>query len=593
MARALHAPAGRIMSGSGREESARTMRYHALAVDFDGTLAHDGHVAEPTVEALIRLKHSGRRLLLVTGRRLPSLQQAFERLDLCDLIVAEDGALLYDPRTQASERLGPPPPSELIAQLRARGVAPLAVGEVIVATRTPHEATTLAVIRELGLEYQIIFNKGAVMLLPPGLNKATGLLAALDRLGLSRHNVAGIGDAENDHAFLRVCEAAAAVANALPAVREQADLVTRGDHGAGVVELAERLLADDLADLSPRLTRHHILIGHTEEGAEVRFPAYGPTVLVAGSEGSGKSTLTTGILERMAAADYQFCLIDPEGDYENLEPVIYLGGPDVPPDDQETIEALKGAGASVAVSLLALPLPDRPAFFERLLPRLQSLRARLGRPHWVFVDEAHHMLPADWAPASVTLPRELHSLLLITVHPDHVSRAMLATVGTVIAVGRRPDQTIAAFCAATGSTPPALEPTSLAAGEVLVWQRGSGSPLRVRVEPGQTERRRHRRKYMQGELIPEERFHFRGPEGKLDLPAQNLQLFLQIGEGVDEETWRYHLQRHDYSTWFADVIKDEELAAEVRRIEDRPGISAQESRRCVRAAVEARYTMPA
>ena len=48
----------------------------------------------------------------------------------------------------------------------------------------------------------MIFNKGAVMILPSGVNKATGLAAALEELGLSPHNVVGVGDAENDHAFL-------------------------------------------------------------------------------------------------------------------------------------------------------------------------------------------------------------------------------------------------------------------------------------------------------------------------------------------------------------------------------------------------------
>ena len=100
----------------------------------------------------------------------------------------------------------------------------------------------LDAIRDLGLELQIIFNKGAVMILPAGVNKASGLTAGLDELGLSPHNVAGIGDAENDHAFLRLCGASAAVANALPSLKTECDLVTRGGRGAGVVEVIDRVL---------------------------------------------------------------------------------------------------------------------------------------------------------------------------------------------------------------------------------------------------------------------------------------------------------------------------------------------------------------
>ena len=108
----------------------------------------------------------------------------------------------------------------------------------------------LEAIRELGLELQVIFNKGAVMVLPSGINKASGLAAALADLGLSSHNAAGVGDAENDHAFLGLCECSVAVANALPALKEQCDHVTEQPRGAGVAELAD-LLVDDLAALEP------------------------------------------------------------------------------------------------------------------------------------------------------------------------------------------------------------------------------------------------------------------------------------------------------------------------------------------------------
>ena len=142
--------------------------------------------------------------------------------------------------------LGAAPPAAFLETLRGRGV-PISVGRVIVATWEPHQAVVLDAIRELGLELHVVFNKGAVMVLPPQVNKATGLAAALAELKLSPHNVVGVGDAENDHAFLAACECAVAVANALPALKERADFVTRGDHGAGVEELIDHLVADDLA----------------------------------------------------------------------------------------------------------------------------------------------------------------------------------------------------------------------------------------------------------------------------------------------------------------------------------------------------------
>jgi len=222
------------------------VRYLALACDYDGTLAHHGTVDEPTMAALERLRASGRKLLLVTGRELDDLAQVFPHLNLFERVVAENGALLYRPATNEAKPLAEPPPELFANALRQRGVAPVSVGRVIVATWQPHEHTVLQVIRDLGLELQIIFNKGAIMVLPAGVNKATGLTAALKELRLAPPQVVGVGDAENDHAFLGLCGCGAAVANALPSLKHEAQLVTRGDHGAGVQELVEELLANDL-----------------------------------------------------------------------------------------------------------------------------------------------------------------------------------------------------------------------------------------------------------------------------------------------------------------------------------------------------------
>jgi len=215
----------------------------ALASDFDGTLAHNGTVTEETLRAIDRVKQAGFRLILVTGRELHELVAIFPEISHFDLAVMENGAVLYDPATGASEPLAEPPPSAFVARLHALGL-PLQVGKSIVATWEPHETAVLEVIKEMGLELQVIFNKGAVMILPSGVNKATGLLVALRRLGLEPAQVAGVGDAENDHAFLQVCGYSVAVANALPVIRAQVSYVATHDHGEGVVELIEMLLTN-------------------------------------------------------------------------------------------------------------------------------------------------------------------------------------------------------------------------------------------------------------------------------------------------------------------------------------------------------------
>ena len=570
------------------------MRYLALCTDYDGTLAHHGRVADSTCAALERLRASGRRIVLVTGRQLDDLRNVCPKLELFDCVVAENGAVLHRPAAREEKVLAGRPPQRFIDALRERGVEPLSVGRVIVATWEPHHTTVLETIRELGLELQVIFNKGAVMVLPAGVNKATGLAAALDALGLSPHNAVGIGDAENDHAFLDLCECAVAVSNALPLLKERADLVTQGDHGAGVEELVGRLLKDDLASLEERLTRHHVLLGRDARGEEVRMSPHGTNILLVGTSGSGKSTLATGILERLVESRRTFCIIDPEGDYDTLQGAVTLGTAERPPGIDEMGQLLAKPGASCVLNLVALPITDRPAFFEALLPRLQELRARTGRPHWLVIDEAHHLLPAARRNGGSSLPERLENVLQITVHPNLIAASALAQVDTVIAVGMTPEAMMREFCETLGKCPPALEPVRLEAGEALVWLRRRGrAPFRLVIEPSRTERRRHTRKYAEGELGPDRSFYFRGPEGRLNLRAQNLLLFLQLAEGVDDDTWLHHLRGRDYSRWIRDCIKDRPLAEEVAEIENRADTSPQESRRLIRRAIESRYTLPA
>ena len=230
------------------------MPIRTLATDYDGTIATHGTVDPDTLGALRRLRDAGGTLVLVTGRELPQLKEVFPDLPLFHVVVAENGALLYWPETGKERPLCDPPEEAFVLALRERGVTPLSVGRVIVATYEPHETTVLQVIRDLGLERQVIFNKGAVMVLPSGVNKASGLTCALDELDIDPADVAGVGDAENDHALLQLCGVGAAVGNALQALKDHADLVLAGRHGAGVTELIERIL-DGTVDDVPRRPR--------------------------------------------------------------------------------------------------------------------------------------------------------------------------------------------------------------------------------------------------------------------------------------------------------------------------------------------------
>jgi HAD superfamily hydrolase (TIGR01484 family) len=225
------------------------MRFRVLATDYDDTLADGGRVDDATAAAVARLRASGRAVVLVTGRELDDLLRVFPGAATLDAIVAENGALLHLPRTHETRALAAPPPAHFVERLRRRGVTPLAVGRVIVATRAPHERDVRQDIHALRLQLQVICNKGAVMVLPTGVDKGSGLGAALRALGLSPRDAVAVGDAENDHALLAACAYAVAVANALPVLRARADLVTAGRASAGVRELIDALIGSDLAAL--------------------------------------------------------------------------------------------------------------------------------------------------------------------------------------------------------------------------------------------------------------------------------------------------------------------------------------------------------
>jgi HAD superfamily hydrolase (TIGR01484 family) len=565
------------------------MYFFALATDYDGTLALGGAVDDATLRCLEKLRESGRRLVMVTGRRLEDLIAVFPHVELFDLLVVENGAVLFDPAERSEELLCEPADPRLVAALQAERVEPLSVGRAIVATWQPNEHRVLQAIRDLGLELKIVFNKGAVMVLPGNVNKATGLAAALTRLKLSPHNVVGVGDAENDHAFLMASGCAAAVQNALPAVKETADLVTRGDHGSGVCELIDAIIADDLAQ-SAVGRRHRVPLGRVVgEDRDAYLDPRGGATLITGISGGGKSTLTTAFLERAAEAGFQFLVVDPEGDYVEFGHAIVLGNRDQAPRREE-ISQLLSEGASIVANLLAIDVEERRGYFGALLPDLHRMRIEIGRPHWLVLDEAHHLLPTHWQPAEATVPRDLPATILVTTHPKGLARPLLATVTTVVVVGRSPQAMIDEFAALTGLAAPVLPETSLAEDEVFVYRPGNGMD-RVRFDPPKHKLKRHARKYAEGELGEEKSFYFRGPESALNLRARNLSMFLQLARGVDERTWLHHLQRGDYSRWFRDAIKDEELADAAAELETQAGSGAQATRERMEALITERYAV--
>jgi HAD superfamily hydrolase (TIGR01484 family) len=570
------------------------MYISCLATDYDGTLAQNGVVDEATANALIAFRRSGRRLLLVTGRELPDLERVFSRFDLFDRIVAENGALLFEPATKKESPLAPEPPPALVETLRKKGVAPLSVGRSIIATWEPNEKLVLEAIREHGLELQIVFNKGAVMVLPAGVNKASGLKAALDDLGLSAHNVVAVGDAENDHAFLQASGYAAAVANALPAIKDEADLVTQGARGAGVVELIEAVLKNDVDAFRSGETHDAVEVGADRGGRPIVIRPHGASALICGSSGGGKSTVAMALLERIVDRDFQVCVFDPEGDYAKFRSAVVFGDAKSPPQVAEVVKLLERPDDSFVINMLSVPLEDRPALLSDFISPIANSRAKIGRPHWILMDEAHHLLPAERDVSATASLESLPPAILVTVDPATLAVDALRRVDDIFAVGDKAAEAIASFAQALSIAAPELPQAPPSKGEALFWRRSAGGQAQIITSHAPQEKaERHIRKYAEGALGEDKSFYFRGPANALNLRAQNLTIFMQMADGVDDETWLHHLQANDYSRWVREAIKDDELAEELRGIEDDPARDPAATRRSVREAIERRYTAPA
>lgn len=538
------------------------MRYHILAIDYDGTLAENGKVSPETIRVLQQAKETNRKLALVTGRELPDLERAFPEYKIFDYIVAENGALIHAVETGDEELLGQAPPEEFINELKRKGVSPLSAGKVIVATWEPHEKTVLEVIKQSGIELQVIFNKGAVMVLPPGVNKATGLQALLRSLHLSIHNTLAIGDAENDSAMLEVAAYSVAVNNALPALKERADFITTGSAGAGVREMLLKIIENEYVETS----RHNLHLGTREDQQDFMISPYMPGILLGGVSEGGKSTFASAITENLVTSGYQVCLIDPEGDYLEIPGTVTIGNDVTLPAPEEIAELLKNPQQSLIVCLLSIPRDDRPAFFAKLLAALLQLRNEYGHPHWFLLDEAHHLMPFHTGIEKEMLPAELNNFILITTSPHALSPVWLSKVEMVITVGDNERYVIEQFCAIRDCAVPQKIP-ALAAGEACVWVPGSKTePYVIHYQlPGQL-LHRHKRKYAVGDMTYNS-FVFTGRYNKLHLRANNLMMFVHLAEGIDDDTWLYHLERKDYKKWVRDCIHDKSLVAVVQRAE--------------------------
>jgi hypothetical protein len=296
------------------------------------------------------------------------------------------------------------------------------------------------------------------------------------------------------------------------------------------------------------------------------------------------------MLEQLMDHCYQTCVIDPEGDYQGMKEPVVLGTMEQAPPAQEVIQVLDDPEKSCVVSLFGARREEQPAVFARLLHALMEYRSKTGRPHWYIIDEAHYPLPAKWQPVEALHLEELRSVMFITAFPDKLPETVLRNIDLFVAIGDEPRQSLAHFCDLLGEPcPKMLEPADRQVHRALAWWRRHGPPFWFKRLAPREEHQRHQHGYLEGDMDPEHRFYFRGPKGELNLAAQNLRIFMQLGDGVDDDTWLHHLRNGDYADWFRQVIKDDDLADTAERLATDDHITAVDSRRQLFDLIKKKY----
>jgi len=578
-----------------------------LATDFDGTLAMNGHVTPETWEMLRQAKTAGLSVVLVTGRTLESFITEGPFHELCEAVVAENGAIVYFPRrdivTFPFGRLTP----AVLQRLDSLGI-PLERGMAIVATTVPHDEAILDVLREVGGGATVEYNRGAVMVLPLGATKGTGLLYALHELGFSAHNVAACGDAENDRSLFEVAEYAAAVANAPPGIKALADVVLPFANGEGVRSLIADLLTGSVPAYCSR--PHRLLtIGRDVNGEPIHidpFALLDSNLGVFGASSSGKSWLAGLVAEELLKQGYQICVIDPEGDYRSLGTgphTLLLGGTPGPlPAVTDIINFLESGVVSIVFDLSTLTIADHHVYILELLRGLQALRKRRGRPHWFLLDEAQYYLtPEDPALNEALLDMSRSGGLgIVSYRPSQLAPAFLESIHQWLLTRLGLPEDIQAVqtviercnnCTELVNVLPELPlgQAYLCLGDVTQWLPPPDGIVRFQVGVRTVPHIRHLHKYLRAPLPAPKRFYFHDEGGRyLGRAAANLWEFRQALSEVPLKALQFHLIRGDYERWIRDVLRDEELSRRVRKLGGR-NLDGEELRRALFETVANRY----
>jgi hydroxymethylpyrimidine pyrophosphatase-like HAD family hydrolase len=552
--------------------------FAAIACDYDGTLATHDRIPPEVVTALRFVREQGIRLILVTGRTFFELTRVCEHLELFDVVIAENGGVLFVPPEQVIRDLAPPPPPRLLGELDRRGIY-YQLGRTIVDTFRNDEGRIRDAMAAVRVQLALTPNRAALMLQAPGVSKGSGVQHAIRRLGLSSHDVLGIGDAENDLDMFAVCGFSACPGNAVEEVRTRVDWVFAGDNGGSVARALSTSVLD--GQLPPPATgRREVEVGWARQSGErVAVSTRGVNVLVNGDSMSGKSWLVGGLVERLVDRRYGVCVIDPEGDYHVLTAiptVSFVEVRDMADWDQAVELFRRDPSACVVADLSTAGDADKASLITTGLRALRDLRRECRLPHWIFLDEAHYWLGEDGPAADLVLDEK--GFCLATYRASALAANIRKGIDLfVFARTTAPDETRFVREAIPGSIEAANHLCAafgeLSLGEFVLVRADTGcaGAVSFQAAPRRTEHVRHRRKYADIPVLPDRNFFFRAADGRLLARAATLGEFAKAVETVDEGVLIEHARRLDFSRWLFEVFRERRLARQIRQIEQRCG----------------------
>jgi hydroxymethylpyrimidine pyrophosphatase-like HAD family hydrolase len=555
------------------------MHISVIATDFDGTISEGDQLAPEAGRVLRRWRETGQFTVLVSGRPFEFLRDLQERAQAFDLIVAENGAVLYNPHTDEMRLPFGEVPDDLVDTLARLGI-PLWRGIAIAGTTLPYDDVVWVTSRELGLAVHVETNRNEVMLLPPGASKGAGLLNLLQGEGLSPRNVLAFGDAENDHSLLQVAEVKVAVANAVEDLQAIADHVTPEAGPVGVASFVERYLLDGKPLDFPIRGAHHFSLDAATEISLNAFDLVDREILIAGGSGYSKSWLACRLADGLIGGGYQLLGLDPVGDLSALRrhtSCLSLGREEVPAISL-IVQLLAETDLSLVLDLSRVPTPEEQVLYTTgLLRRVLEMRRRIGKPHWILVDEAQDLLGGQDNPARLPLLQSFESfgVCLVTWQPSRLDHAVLERMhGFVLTRHRlsREVDCLGRLLATRGLDVTGLPESlgQLSEGQALIWRLTPSTnealtPLRFgagpRIFPGM--QRLHR--YLEERVASSRQFYFHDQTGHT-LPAGNLGELIDRVRTLDRAVVAFHFQRGDFARWIRDVLHDETLARWLDRL---------------------------